>query len=81
MTFRILAVVSVDKRTSGSWLGPCETLSSDVSIGIRYSEMSLKDAENNKTSVSAGQLAADFSYAYSFPDNPRAQPSVSTEAF
>ena len=44
MTFMILVVVSVDRRTSGSWLGPCETLTSEVSIGIRYSEISLKDA-------------------------------------
>jgi hypothetical protein len=36
--------VSVDKRTSGSCSGPCEILTSEVSIGTRYSEMSLKDA-------------------------------------
>ena len=46
VTFMILVMLSVDKRTSGSWLGLCETLTSEVSIGIRYSEISLKDAWN-----------------------------------
>ena len=46
VTFMILVMLSVDKRTRGSWLGPCETLISEVSIGIRYSEISLKDASH-----------------------------------
>ena len=44
VVFMTLVVVSVDKSTNGSWLGPCETLISEVPMGIRYSEINLKDA-------------------------------------
>ena len=72
MTFMILDMLSVDKRTNGSWLGPWETLTSEVSIGIRYSEISLKDAntENGGQKIPVDPHLDD---AHSFPDNPRGQ--------